>query len=164
MKKKALRLRLLIPSAVICVLVVVMAAASNITSSDPLVSLSYLNGTLKNQMITELQTTMNAKAAELDAKLSQRISGIKTSSSPQSSFSATHNSVGIPANSSYIVPSGSEFLFISGVAAAQAAGLSDLTDGTSVAIQGELVANHLYTATASVTVKASETARILIRK
>lgn len=164
MKKKALRLRFIIPAAVICVLVIVMAAASNITSSDPLVSLSYLNGTLKNQMLTELQTAINTKSTELEAKLTQRINGVRISSPTQSAASATHNSVGISANSSYTVPSGSEFLFVSGAAAVQSAGLSDLTDGVSVAVQGELLANHLYTATASVTIKASEATRILIRK
>lgn len=164
MKKKALRLRLLIPAAAICVLIMVMAAASNITTSDPLVSLSYLNGTLKNQMLNELQTAMNSKSAELEARLTQRINGVRISSSTQSAAAATHNSVGISANSSYIVPSGSEFLFVSGAAAVQSAGLSDLTDGSSVAVQGELLVNHLYTATTSVTIKAAESSRILIRK
>lgn len=164
MKKNALRLRFLLPAALACVLVMVMATASNITTTDPLVSLSYLNGTIKNQLISDMEKSVESKASSLDVKLQQRVNGVKTAVISQSNAAVTHSSVNIPANSSYSVPNGSEFLFITGNTAVQTAGLSDLTDGKAVSAQEQLVANHLYTATASVTIKASEPSRILIRK
>lgn len=166
MKKNILRLRVLIPAAVVCVLTLAMAMASgsNITSSDPLVSLSYLNGTFKTQTLSEAQTAISTQSTQLETKLTQRINGVKTAAATQPAATATHTTVNIAANSSYVVPSGSEFLFLSGEAVAVAAGLSDLTDGTIVGAQGALQVNHLYAATTSVNIKATSSARILIRK
>ena len=166
MKKKFLRLRVLIPVAAVCILTMAMAVASgsNITSSDPLVSLSYLNGTFKTQILSQVQSVIDTESAKLDSKLLQRINGVKTASVTQSVPTATHTSANIAANASYIVPGGSEFVFLSGTAVTSASGLTDLTDGTAVAAQGELQINHLYSSASSVTIRATAASRILIRK
>ena len=93
MKKKFLRLRVLIPAAAVCILTMAMAVASgsNITSSDPLVSLSYLNGTFKTQILSQVQSVINTESAKLDSKLLQRINGVKTASVTQSVPTATHS-------------------------------------------------------------------------
>lgn len=164
--KKKFSLRILLPAILVAVLVAGMLAVSgsNITSSDPLVSLSYLTGTYKTEIMSGVQAAIDQKASQVEKTLNGRISGITSASGFQPAVTATHSTANIPAGSSYTVPGNAEFLFLSGSVAAGGAGLVDLTEGTVVAIGAELTANHLYTATASVILRAGQTARILIRK
>ena len=166
MRKRKFSLRRLIPVAVVLVLITAMAvvSGSNITSSDPLVTLSYLNGTYKQQILQDVQTAMGSRASQLEAVLNQRIAAFQRTSGTSGAAATTHSAVSIPANGSYVVPAYGEFLFLSGAATAKAAGLTDLTAGTAVAIGESLQVNHLYSATTSVAIQTTETARILIRR
>ena len=166
MRKRKFSLRRLIPVAVVLVLITAMAvvSGSNITSSDPLVTLSYLNGTYKQQILQDVQTAMGSRASQLEAVLNQRIAAFQRTSGTPGTAATTHSAVSIPANGSYVVPAYGEFLFLGGAATAKAAGLTDLTAGTAVAIGESLQVNHLYSATTSVAIQTTETARILIRR
>lgn len=166
MKKNRFGLRFLIPGAVVCVLMfgMLIASGSNVTSSDPLVSLSYLTGTFQTQILTDIQSKISTQASQLESKLTQRVNGVKTASGTTASVTSTHTTANVAANSVYTVPTGSEFLFLSGSAVVNVAGLTDLTEGTAVGVGSELVVNHLYAATSSVNFKASDASKILIRK
>ena len=70
----------------------------------------------------------------------------------------------IAASTSYTAPSGSEFLVLSGVLDCGSPTLTDTAAGTRLSAGELLNVNHLYVATASTVLRASETAQILIRK
>lgn len=166
MKNRKAPLRVLVPAAAVCVLILAMvfASGSNVTSTDPLVTVSYLTGNFKNQIMQQVQAAVDTKAAQLENTLTQRITAFQRAGSTQAAAAATHTAVPIAANASYVAPMNSEFLFLSGSAVAKGAGLSDLTTGSVVAIGETLQQSHLYAATTAVTIQASEAARILIRK
>lgn len=164
MKGKKFRLRILLPLALICVLTAVAVSGDNITSSDPLVSLSYLNSTFQTKILEEMQSSVNKEIAKLEERLQKRADGISAAISSQSAAVPTHSTATIPAGSSYSVPGGSEFLFLSGAVNAAGNGLTDLTDGVAVSAQGTLTVHHLYSASAPVTLKAGTASKIMIRK
>ena len=67
-------------------------------------------------------------------------------------------------STSYTAPSGSEFLVLSGVLDCGSATLTDVASGTRLNAGELLEVNHLYVATASTVLRATQTAQILIRK
>lgn len=164
--KKKLSLRVIIPAAVVLVLLGTMAAVSgsNITSSDPLISLSYLTGVFQNRIMQQVDSKVSTESSKLQSTFDRRLSGMGTASGMQAAATATHTSANIPAGSSYTVPANGEVLLLSGDAVVNSAGLTDMTDGVTVSIGGEMTVNHLYTATASVVIRSQSGARILIRK
>ena len=164
--KKKFSLRILLPAILVTALIAGMLAVSgsNITSSDPLISLSYLTGTFQNNIMSQIQSKITAESSKLQTTFQQRVNGMNSASGAQAAASATHTSASIPAGSSYTVPANSEVLFLSGAATVTSAGLTDVTEGAAVSIGGDMTVNHLYAATSSVILRAGQTARILIRK
>ena len=122
--------RILLPAILVLVLVAAMLAVSgsNITSSDPLISLSYLTGTFQNNILSQIQSKITAESSKLQSTFQQRINGMSTASGMQTAASATHTAATVPAGSSYTVPTNSEVLFLSGTATVTSAGLADVTD------------------------------------
>ena len=167
MSRRKRVMRLAVPAVVVCVLVFVMVAASgsNITSSDPLISLSYLTGPFKTQLLDDVQTALRTETDLLSDRLERYATGVKRAiTTSSSSVVTTHTTAAIPSNSSYWISSGSEFLVLSGSISATAAGLTDVTEGTAVSAGSALTQYHLYTAAAGLNIKASDSAKILLRK
>lgn len=134
------------------------------TASDPLVSLGYLNGTYRSSILSELNEKLRSELGAHTEKLNKQIEAVGTAANRQQSVQPTHTTVTIAASTSYTAPSGSEFLVLSGVLDCGSATLTDTAAGTRLNAGELLSVNHLYVATASTVLRASETAQILIRK
>ncbi len=133
-------------------------------SSDPLVSLGFLNGSYRSTILSEVENKLRQETNTLTQKLNQQIDAVKTSGAQTKSVQPTHTTVTVSASTSYTAPSGSEFLVLSGVLDCGSATLTDVASGTRLNAGELLEVNHLYVATASTVLRASETAQILIRK
>ncbi len=165
MKHKRIPVAVGVALVLLCGLVLLPAlvSGSGVTDADPLISLSYLNGTFRSQTDAAAAERIEAERKTLETELDGKIAAVKASSQSTADVT-THTRVSIPGGSSYTVPDGAEVLFLSGAATASDAGLTDATAGSAVAAGGALTANHLYLAGGTVTLRAGETSVILIRK
>lgn len=128
---------------------VALAAGTQGSQSDPLVTLSYLNEVALPGLLKQVDQKLDARESELTQKL-QSAAG-----NSQASFVAVELSAG----KTLTLSAGAQLLFRSGAAASTAA-LADTTDGTTLSGTGALTANHLYLATGdgqSVTASAAST-------
>ncbi len=162
-KKRLLRFGLLGGLLAVLLLAVSVIGADN-TASDPLVSLGYLNGSYRSSILSELNEKLRAALATHTEKLNKQIEAVGTAANRQQNVQPTHTTVTIAASTSYTAPSGSEFLVLSGVLDCGSPTLTDTAAGTRLSAGELLNVNHLYVATASTVLRASETAQILIRK
>lgn len=156
---------ILVFAVVLCLSVLLgsVAVGDNITSSDPLISLSYLNGIFKTDLMSEIGDTVDAEIAALNKELTTSIDGVKNAIGNEPAPAATHSTVNVTGGFATISKN-SEFLVLSGSATADEAGLLDVTTGLPVA-QGEaLLENHLYLSLARVRIKSESTAKLLVRK
>jgi len=152
-------------AAVLCLAAVLIPVVSgeNITFEDPLISLSYLNGIFKTDLLSAVSDTIDAEVEALDDELTKKISGVRDAIGHVSSPSSTHGNITIPTGNTYTVGTETEFLLLSGSAVAKEAGLLDVTTGLPVA-QGEaLLENHLYITVSRTAVVAESTAKLLVR-
>ena len=80
MSRKYLFIKILAAALVITTIVGLSAVAYGAnTSSDPLVSLSYLTGTYKTSLLSEVNTAITSKQKQLSAEFSQQISDLEAS-------------------------------------------------------------------------------------
>ena len=154
MKKNRWALRLLVLMLLAAALNVTFAMAAGVgSSSDPLVTLSYLNTTYLNTILGKVDAKITTRNQELTAKLSQSSSDFKA--------------VTLAAGKTLTGSQGCEVLLRTGSAACVSVhlpGLVDETAGTSLNGGGALSANHLYLMTADGRgVKASSSAVLLVR-
>ena len=146
------------------VLLIGVAFGDNITSSDPLITLSYLEGVFKTQLVGEVQQTIDEELGDIRTEMTKKINGIRNNMAGQSGSATTHNVQNLSKNSSYAVSAGAELLLISGSAMVKEAGLTDATTGETLASGSPLEENHLYVATGRILLTTEETAKVLIRK
>lgn len=135
------------------------------TASDPLVTLSYLTGTYKNNLLSEVNTAIAAKQRQLSQEFSQQASDLK-SAIAKTSVTPVENdfeTVTLSAGQTVSVSAGGEVLLLSGAASAKGAGLTDVTAGSGVAAGGALSVNHLYVSAGSCTIQASGSAKLLVK-
>ncbi len=133
-------------------------------SADPLVSLGFLNGSYRSTILSEVENKLRLETNAMSQKLNQQIDAVRLSGAQKSNVQPTHTTVTVSASTSYTAPSGSEFLVLSGVLDCGSATLTDVASGTRLNANELLEVNHLYVATASTVLRATETAQILIRK
>ena len=141
-----------------------LVSGSGVTESDPLISLSYLNGAYQDQVLQQSQQQIASAAQSLQSALDSRAAAVNAAAGAPIGDATTHTPAVLPAGSSYTVSEGAEFLFLSGSAKVTAAGLTDTTDGASVPADGVLQPNHLYIAGGTVSIQAADAAKLLIRK
>ena len=134
--------------AVTAVVGLTMAVSGNNTASDPLVSLSYLTGTYRTNLLKDVEADIQAESQKLSSNFSQQVSDLKgtmsgqTVTAEENDFS-THS---LTAGQQFTVQAGGEVLVLSGTVKAVGSGLTDVTAGTEVSAGGSLTANHLYVA------------------
>ena len=164
MKYRGMVLKILVAALVITV-AAGLAAAVNDTSSDPLVSLSYLTGTYRDNLMADVRTAIAAESRELSTAFAQQTSDLQAALGSQSASSAVsdYRTVSLSAGETVSVSAGGEVLMLSGAATVAGAGLSDVTAGTPVYAGGSLAANHLFLATADCVITASGSASLLVR-
>ncbi len=151
--------------AVSCMGAVALTAISaNSTSTDPLVSLSYLNGIFKERLMDDLKYTVEAEVASLEAELDHSIYNALNTFGSSSSETPTHETATIPEGSTFQIPAGTDFLLISGTTAPNEIGLTDATLGQGVAAGTPLVENHLYIASVPVYLQAKTMVTVLLSR
>ena len=168
-----MKLKLKIMGAVLCAIMLVGAAYAAAgsgaagSSSDPLVTLSYLTQRFTPQMEAKMDELVKAKADELTRQFNAAVSGAAPSV-PSGGSASLFAVVTLNAGQTLVGDVGCEVMLRVGSAvcvADSATGLIDVTDGSVLANGGELVRNHLYMVTISTrSVRASgETVKVLVR-
>ncbi len=122
-----------------------LAAATYGTSSDPLITLSYLNDKVMPSVLSEFQKKMDAKVNELTTGYEKRIRELEDKLNNSSGGgSETFAVVTLKNGQSVSCSEGAEVMLRTGSAQAWSE-ISDLTSGTPLAVGGELILNHMYT-------------------
>lgn len=134
------------------------------SSSDPLVTLSYLTGVFEPKVEEKLDTMVDEKADELQKQFDKTVSQVSGGSSDAAVFSV----VTLEAGQVLEGDVGCEVMLRVGTASCVSdgsTGLVDVTDGTTLGNGKNLVKNHLYMVTISTrSVKASsDTVKLLVR-
>ena len=136
------------------------------TSSDPLVTLSYLTGTYKSSVLSEMKTAVAASQKQLASDFSSQIAGLK-SSLPSSigtvAATSDYETVNLTAGQNIALVAGGEVLFLSGSAKVDAAALTDTTAGKALSAGGALTENHLYVATGDCMIEAPGNVKLLVK-
>ena len=165
MERKFRIWRIVLPAMLLAALLLgISVIGADDTASDPLVSLGYLNGAYRTGILSELDAKLQQATASQTEKMTKQVEAVKAAAANQQNVQPTHTTVTVAAGTSYTAPTGSEFLVLSGVLDCGSATLTDTASGTSVSAQALLEVNHLYIATASTVLRATETAQILIRR
>lgn len=177
MKKKTVR-------TVVClllaatVLTAFAALAGGVGSQDdPLVTLSYLNGTFLDQVLEKVDKSLESRGAQLQKELEQEIAQREQAlrgqlsgapSSAPGGDAAAYTALVLSAGQTLSGGAGCEVLLRSGGAvcvadSASAPALVDTTSGESVNGGGSLQINHLYLMPAAAGIRASGAATVLVR-
>ena len=165
MKKNRLRTALCLLLAGTVLAAFAALAADTGGRDDPLVTLSYLNGTYLSRLLDEVDGKLEERERELLAGLSGAPAAGGTVQ--PGGETADFVPVTLPAGRALRGTAGCEILFRSGSAACLApagtAALADTTSGGAVSGGGALTANHLYLILDSAGVQAASSASMLVR-
>lgn len=155
---------------------VALAAGTQGTQSDPLVTLSYLTDKATPSILAQVDAKLSQRESALKQQLSgvadgyvQEVEGLLSGGGTGGSGSTTgaYQVVTLSQGQQLIGGEGSEFLLRSGSALCvsdSAPGLVDMTGGNTLAPGGSLVQNHLYLGTISGRgVKATSAVTLLVR-
>ncbi len=122
-----------------------LAASTYGTSSDPLITLSYLNDKVMPAVLSEFQKKMDAKVSELTNSYEKRIKELEDKlNNSAGGGSGTFSVVELKNGQSISCSEGAEIMLRSGSAQAWSE-ISDLTSGSPLELGGMLVQNHMYT-------------------
>lgn len=132
--------------AILLVAAITAIAASNYgTQSDPLVTLSYLNGTARTSIMNDLNDSIAAAKKDLSASFDKKIS--EAASTPSGNPEA-FKTVTLTSGQKVTYKAGTEIMLRSGSAKAVGGALVDSTSGEAVAADSDLSPNHMYMVTA----------------
>lgn len=142
-----------------------MAVSGNNTASDPLVSLSYLTGTYRTNLLKDVEADIQAESQKLSSSFSQQVSDLKGTMNGQTVTAEKNDfsTQSLTAGQQFTVRTGGEVLVLSGTVKAVGSGLTDVTTGTAVSAGGSLTANHLYVAGADCVLEATGTVKLLAK-
>ncbi len=138
------RKRIWIVAAMLLLLVLLTTAALAVGGEDPLISLSYLTGVFKQQLLGEARTQIEMQVAGAEAAISQQLQAIDMADGQQngSGFSG-YVKYTLSAGEYLYFSVGSEILLLSGSATVETGSLTDSTAGLVLGFGGSLTANHL---------------------
>lgn len=170
MFKKRFALKLISCIVLVCLLVgftvyAFGAGSSAGTSSDPLVTLSYVNETFRSELLAEVQKRIETATSTVDRDISSLASSF-TSELGKSSGSAVesaYSTVTVAAGGVLDVTAGSEFLVLSGSGKLTQNMLIDATAGKSLASGDAIAENHFFTCPASCQLTAVSDLKILVK-
>lgn len=142
-----------------------MAVSGNNTASDPLVSLSYLTGTYRTNLLKDVEADIQTESRELSQEFSQQVSDLKGTMAGQTVTAAQNDftTKSLAAGQTATISAGGEVLVLSGSAKASGSGLTDATTGTAVSAGGALTVNHLYIAGTDCVVEVTGAAKLLVK-
>ena len=145
-------------------------AAAQVSQSDPLVTLSYLNEKATPSILSQVDAKLTQRESALKAQLeqvadsyAQQVQG----SGGTGGSASVYQVVTLKQGQQLIAGAACEILLRSGTAVCvsdSSPGLVDMTDGSALAPGGALSANHLYLATIDGRgVKASGAVTLMVR-
>lgn len=173
MKQKDKRILAALLAGIFCLCGVAMAAGSG-TATDPLITLSYLNQTVTPDLLSQMDSKVDARTEKLKRELEQSIADYSKkmeqalSGAGESSGSASFTVVTLTSGQRLQLSLGAEVMLRIGSATCVSPGspgLVDSTSGGTLNNGGSLTVNHLYLATIegrSVTA-GSGTVKVLVR-
>ena len=148
----------LIPKLIAIVMAVVLIASLAVlaagtgssagTTSDPLVTMSYVNETFRAELLQQLQQEMNTSQAEFSQSISamlQSISNQYSGYAPEMSVQSPYVSITVPEGETLELAAGQQFLVLSGAGKVSLNMMVDTTAGMSLASGNALSENHFYT-------------------
>lgn len=143
---------------------VAAAAGGYGSSSDPLVTLSYLTDVFTPDMDKLIEEKAEAQATKLSASLDGRLSALeqRVEAAEGVVAAANYTALSLKSGESLRLEAGSELLLRSGSASCGAA-LTDLSGTAALAAGQALTPNHLYLADAACSVTVSADALLLVR-
>lgn len=143
MKKRILTIALVVLLMVGVGLGTWAIATSNYgTSSDPLITLSYLNETLMPQILADFKSEMDKKVVALTVEFEAQVRELEDKLS-QHAGGDVFVTLTLRAGQSLTCSEGAEIMLRSGTAEAWSE-LSDLTSGENLPPSGTLAKNHMY--------------------
>ena len=144
----------------------IIAESAAGTSSDPLVTLSYINGTYKSELLESVNATVSAGQSQLANTLASQITSFKSTLSKKTEISVSnpYQVVTLTEGKSHEVTTGAEILMLSGTVSVDCAVLTDTTACAQVAGMGALLENHLYIGSGKCQLVASGSAKFLIKQ
>ena len=166
----------LIPKLIAIVMAVVLIASLAVlaagtgssagTTSDPLVTMSYVNETFRAELLQQLQQEMNTSQAEFSQSISamlQSISNQYSGYAPEMSAQSPYVSITVPEGETLELAAGQQFLVLSGAGKVSLNMMVDTTAGVSLASGNALSENHFYTVPAESAITATSDLSILIQ-
>ena len=151
----------------LCTMAYAANAGSAGSSADPLITLSYLNGTFAKQVQTMVDESVAARKAEMEQALDKLIAsgGSQTGTSAGGSVFAV---VTLVQGQTLVGDVGCEVMLRVGNAvcgSTDSVGLIDTTGGTNLPSGAALAVNHLYMVTISTrsVTATSDTVKVLVR-
>jgi len=120
-----------------------VAAANYGTSTDPLVTLSYLNNKLTPDILAQFQKQLDSKVADLNTSFQKQVQDLQDKLSKTSTGSAVFVQVSMQSGQSITCSAGTEILLRSGTAQAWS-DMSDLTGGGVLKLGDGLKQNYMY--------------------
>lgn len=138
-----------IAGAAIALITVVVLAASAGSKEDPLVTLSYLEGTYTNSIMKQTDEALVKRNQELKDTLAKEVEKLQNSGGAVggNDSAAAFVVVTLEKGETLVGSVGTEVMLRSGSGVCKAAsdpGLIDSSDGTTLSKGGALKANHLY--------------------
>ena len=150
--------------ALACLIAAAPLALAPVSADDPLVSLSYLTGSYRAGLLSDVDVAVAAAKKQLSSDFTDQIAAFANpSSTPPSSARNDFETLHLSGGQSTPVTAGGELLLVSGEASAASAGLVDATAGTPVAKGTALLENHLYVASADCSVESGTSCQILVK-
>ena len=156
-------------AAVLMVVTLVALAAGVGSKDDPLVTLSYLEGTYTDTLLKKADETLQQRNSELESSLKAQVDRLAPSTDSGTTASAsTYQVITLSKGQSLKGTVGTEVMLRVGTAACYATsspGLIDTTDGTDLAGGKALVKNHLYLMTVEnrAVQATADTVKLLVR-
>ncbi len=152
----------------LCTVAYAANAGSAGSSADPLITLSYLNGTFAKQVQTMVDESVAARKTEMEQALDKLIAGGGSQSGTTAGSGSVFAVVTLSQGQTLVGDVGCEVMLRIGAAvcgSADSVGLIDTTGGVNLPGGGALVTNHLYMVTISTrsVTAASDTVKLLVR-
>ena len=154
--------KLLWTAVIVLILAVLLTTAALAVSDDPLISLSYLTGIFKKDILDEAQTQIEAEVSDAQYAIRQQVQAIERYTEQESSGFTGYVKYTMAAGERLSFLAGSEILLLSGSVTVESGSMSDSTDGVVVGPTGSLAANHLNIGLAEGSICANVSAEIMI--
>lgn len=153
----------------LCTVAYAANAGSAGSSADPLITLSYLNGTFAKQVQTMVDESVAARKTEMEQALDKLLAGGGSQSgAPSQGGGSVFAVVTLSQGQTLVGDVGCEVMLRIGAAvcgSTDSVGLIDTTEGGNLPSGGALAANHLYMVTISTrsVTASSGTVKLLVR-